>query len=107
MEETCKVKGPDGYEYEPVWVHPPTPAMLGLETGDVVKMYNERGAVLGGVLVTERIMPGAVLSGSRCACDTIVLGEGGLDRGGANNLIAPTPTTSEERGRRGDRGLPG
>ena len=92
--ETCKVTGPDGYKYEPVWVNPIDAGKLGLETGDVVKIYNERGAVLGGVIVTERIMPGAVYQDHGSRCDTIVLGEGGLDRGGANNLIAPTATTS-------------
>ena len=40
-------------------------------------------------------MPGAVYQDHGARCDTIVLGEGGLDRGGANNLIAPTPTTSQ------------
>ena len=93
--ETCKVTGPDGYKYEPVWVNPKDAGMLGLETGDIVKVYNERGAVLGGVMVTERIMPGVVLQDHGARCDTIVLGEGGLDRGGANNLIAPTATTSK------------
>ena len=54
--ETCKVTGPDGYKYEPIWVNPIDAGKLGLETGDIAKIYNERGAVLGGV-VTERIMP--------------------------------------------------
>ena len=52
MEETCKVTGPDGYKYEPVWVNPADAGLLGLSTGDIVKLYNERGAVLGGVRVT-------------------------------------------------------
>lgn len=51
-------------------------------------------SVLGGVIVTERIMPGAVYQDHGARCDTVVLGEGGLDRGGANNLIAPYATTS-------------
>ena len=41
-------------------MHPTDAGKLGLATGDVVKVHNERGAVLGGVLVTERIVPGAV-----------------------------------------------
>ena len=94
MEE-CKVTGPDGYKYEPLWIHPIDAGKLGLETGDVAKIYNERGAVLGGVRVTERIMPGAVYQDHGSRCDTIKLGEHGLDRGGANNLIAPTATTSK------------
>ncbi len=94
MEEYVKVTGPDGYKYEPVWVHPTDAGALGLETGDIVKIYNERGAVMGGVRVTERIRPGVVYQDHGSRVDSAVLGRGGLDRGGANNLIAPTPTTS-------------
>ncbi len=93
--ETCKVTGPDGYRYEPVWVNPVDAGKLGLSTGDVVHVYNERGAVLGGVIVSERIMPGAVYQDHGARVDTVVVGERGFDRGGANNLIAPTATTSK------------
>ncbi|MEG0759699.1 MAG: molybdopterin dinucleotide binding domain-containing protein, partial [Raoultibacter sp.] len=93
--ETCKVVGPDGYKYEPIWVNPIDAGKLGLKSGDVAKIYNERGAVLGGVIVTERIIPGAVCQDHGSRVDSIVLGDGGLDRGGANNLIAPVPTTSQ------------
>ncbi len=93
--QTCKVVGPDGYAYEPVWVNPIDAGKLGLKTGDVAKLYNERGGVLGGVIVSERIMPGAVYQDHGARVDTIVSGVGGLDRGGANNLIAPSATTSK------------
>ena len=94
MEEYVKVTGPDGYKYEPVWVHPKDAGKLGLESGDIVRIYNERGSVMGGVRVTERIMPGAISQDHGARVDGVVLGTGGLDRGGANNLIAPTATTS-------------
>ncbi|MEG0503972.1 MAG: dehydrogenase, partial [Raoultibacter sp.] len=58
-------------------------------------IYNERGAVLGGIRVTERILPGAVYQDHGSRVDSITLGRGGLDRGGANNLIAPYQTTSK------------
>jgi trimethylamine-N-oxide reductase (cytochrome c) len=60
--QTCKIKGADGYMYEPLWIHPSDAARRGIKTGDIVKVYNERGAVLGGALVWERIMPGVVYS---------------------------------------------
>lgn len=91
----CKVVGPDGYAYEPVWVNPRDAAKLGLADGDVVALSNERGSVLGGVRVTERIMEGVVSQDHGARADVIVPGTGGLDRGGANNLIAPTATSSE------------
>jgi len=89
---TCKVTGPDGYQYEPVWINPKDAAKLGVGDGDVVKIYNDRGWVLGGVYVTERIMPGVVYQDHGARLDPIVLGES--DRGGANNLICPSATTS-------------
>lgn len=93
--ETCKVAGPDGYLYEPIWIHPSDAAKHGLTSGDIAKLYNERGAVLGGIYVTERIMPGALYQDHGARVDTIVYGKGGLDRGGANNLICPSATTSK------------
>lgn len=93
--ETCKVKGPDGYGYEPVWINPKDAAKKGIKNGDVVRLFNERGSVLGGAIVTERIMEGALYQDHGARVDVIVGGTGGLDRGGANNLICPSNTTSK------------
>jgi len=90
---TCKVRGPDGYQYHPVWIHPLDAAERGIKDGDVVKIFNERGGVLCGAYVTERIMPGVVSSDHGAKYDPIVPGE--LDRGGANNTICPRKTTSK------------
>jgi molybdopterin guanine dinucleotide-containing S/N-oxide reductase-like protein len=90
---TCKVKGPDGYYYEPLWIHPTDAERRGIRNGDVVCIFNERGGVLGGSYVTERIMPGVVYMDHGARYDPIVLGE--LDRGGAINTITPHNTTSK------------
>jgi len=90
---TCKVKGPDGYQYHPVWLHPATAAERGICDGDIVSVYNERGVVLGGVYVTERIMPGVIYMDHGAKLDPIALGE--IDRGGAINCIVPTKPTSK------------
>jgi len=90
---TCKVKGPDGYLYEPVWINPVDAGPLGIKDGDVVKVYNDRGYVLGGAYVTERIMPGVIYQDHGTRLDPIVPGES--DRSGANNLICPTMVTSK------------
>ncbi len=89
---TCKIKGPDGYLYEPVWINPQDASKLGVRDGDVVKLFNERGGVLGGAYVTERIMPGVIYQDHGARVDPIVPGL--LDRGGANNMICPHNTTS-------------
>ncbi len=90
--ETCKVKGPDGYQYQPVWIHPSDAAKRGIKNGDVVKVYNERGTVLCGAYLTERIVPGAISVDHGAKYDPIVPGE--LDRGGAINMITPHNLTS-------------
>jgi trimethylamine-N-oxide reductase (cytochrome c) len=84
---TCKVRGPDGYLYEPVWIHPSEASKRGIENGDVVKIHNERGGVLAGAYVTERIKPGVAYIDHGARYDPIIPGE--LDRGGAINTITP------------------
>jgi anaerobic selenocysteine-containing dehydrogenase len=90
---TCKVKGPDGYNYEPLWMNPVDAAGRGIKNGYVVKIYNERGVVLGGAYVTERLMPGVVYMDHGARYDPMVPGK--LDRGGAINTITPHNTTSK------------
>jgi molybdopterin guanine dinucleotide-containing S/N-oxide reductase-like protein len=90
---TCKVKGCDGYNYEPLWINPKDAEKRGIKTGDIVKVFNERGAVLGGAYVTERLIPGAAYMDHGARCDWVIPGK--LDRGGAIDLISPTGIISK------------
>ncbi|MFC1905479.1 molybdopterin-dependent oxidoreductase [Chloroflexota bacterium] len=90
---TCKVKGFDGYMYEPLWINTEEAKKRGINNGDLVKIYNERGSVLGGAYVTERLMPGVAYMDHGARCDWIIPGE--VDRGGAINLISPDGITSK------------
>jgi molybdopterin guanine dinucleotide-containing S/N-oxide reductase-like protein len=91
--ETCKVRGADGYQYHPLWINPADAAARGIKNGDVVSIFNERGVVLAGAYVTERIIPGAVGIDHGAKYDPIVAGE--IDRGGAINTIVPRNITSK------------
>ena len=91
--ETCKVRGADGYQYHPLWINPVDAEKRGIKKGDVVSIVNERGTVLAGAYVTERIMPGVVGIDHGSKYDCIVPGE--IDRGGAINSIVPRNTTSK------------
>lgn len=91
--ETCKVRGVDGYQYEPVWIHPVDAARRGIKHGDIVKVFNERGEVLAGAYLTERVMPGNVNMDHGARFDPIDMGK--LDRGGAINTITPFNITSK------------
>ena len=90
---TCKVKGFDGYMYEACWIHPKDAETRGIEDGDIVKVFNERGGVLCGALVLERIMPGVISIDHGARADSIIPGK--LDRGGAINMITPAGLTSK------------
>ena len=79
--------------YEPLWLNLQEAAKRGIENEDIVKVYNERGAVLGGAYITERLMPGVAYMDHGARCDWIIPGE--LERGGAINLISPAGTTSK------------
>ena len=45
---------------EPVWVHPVDARLRGIADGDVVRLFNTRGACLAGAVITEAIRPGVV-----------------------------------------------
>ena len=89
---TGKVKGWDGYHYEPAWMNTQDAADRGISDGDIIRVYNERGSVLCGAFVSERIMKGAVSIDHGARTDFIIPGV--LDRGGAINLITPEGLTS-------------
>jgi anaerobic selenocysteine-containing dehydrogenase len=91
--ETCKLKGPDGYQYHPAWLHPSEAEKRGIKHGDVISIYNDRGTVLAGAYITERIMPDVVYIDHGAKWDPIAVGE--IDRGGAINTIVPRNTTSK------------
>lgn len=90
--ETMKIKGRDGYSYEPCWLSPREAAKRGIQTGDIVKVFNDRGIVLCGAYVTERIIERACYVDHGARLDPII--PGWLDRGGAINTICPLSNTS-------------
>lgn len=90
--ETTKVKGPDGYLYEPLWISPEDADAREIEDGDIVKLFNDRGIVLTGARISERVMPGSVVVAKGSRVDPIAPH---IDRGGAINLISPEETVSK------------
>lgn len=90
--ETMKVEGPDGYKYEPIWLNPADAEKRGIKNGDIVKLYNERGIILTGARLSERVIPGAVVVNKGSRVDPIAPH---LDRGGAANLISPENQVSK------------
>ena len=80
----------DGYYYWVVRIHPGDAAARGIRPGGLVKVFNDRGAVICAAQLTERVRPGTVHSyESSAVYDPI--GEPGLspDRGGCMNILTP------------------
>ena len=91
--ETMKIRAKDGYQYEPAWINTETACKYGINHGDIIKVYNERGTVLCAAYVTERLIPRAVYVDHGSRFDPIDAQS--LDRGGAINLITPHNITSK------------
>jgi biotin/methionine sulfoxide reductase len=45
---------------EPIRIYPEDAAIRGICTGDVVRLYNDRGACLAGALLSDALRPGVV-----------------------------------------------
>ncbi len=82
----------DGYSWRTVRIHPLDADARDIKDGDIIKMYNDRGAVLGIAQVTERVRPGVIHSyESSGKYDPLEPGKAGsVDRGGCVNQLTPS-----------------
>ncbi len=73
---------------EPLTLNPLDAQARGLRDGDVAKVFNERGAFLAGVIVSDGIRPGVVQIATGAWFDPLVRGEpGSLEKHGNPNVI--------------------
>jgi biotin/methionine sulfoxide reductase len=73
---------------EPIWIHPDDATARGIETGDVVRVFNDRGACLAGALVTRDVRPAVVQLATGAWYDPLEPGQvGTLDRHGNPNVL--------------------
>ncbi len=86
--KASKIKG-----REPIWLHPHDAAARDLTHGDIVRVFNERGAVLAGAVVTDRVMPGVVQFATGAWYDPTE--PGGLDKHGNPNVLTRDQGTSK------------
>ena len=87
----------DGYDWWPIRIHSSDARARGIKRDDIVKVYNDRGAVLCIAQVTERVRPGLVHSyESSARYDPLEPGKAGsIDRGGCMNLLTPSRMVSK------------
>ncbi len=80
---------------EPAWINPVDAKARGIENGDVVRVFNDRGACLAGAVVTENVMPLVVQIATGAWFDPLVPGEiGSLDKHGNANMLTRDAGTS-------------
>jgi biotin/methionine sulfoxide reductase len=77
---------------EPVLIHPDDAAARGIADGDIVRLYNDRGACLAGARLSDAVMPGAVVLRTGAWYDPET--PGGLDRHGNPNVLTLDKGTS-------------
>jgi trimethylamine-N-oxide reductase (cytochrome c) len=89
-------KGKDGYYYWVLRINPVDAEKRDIRDGDLVEVYNDRGAVICIAEVTERIRPGVVHAYMGSAVYDPI-GEPGEspDRGGCINLLTPSRLMSK------------
>jgi biotin/methionine sulfoxide reductase len=81
---------------EPVWLHPDDAAPRSIRDGDVVRIYNDRGACLAGAVVTDAIRPGVIQLATGAWFDPLdpaIIGS--LDKHGNPNVLTLDKGTSK------------
>jgi len=86
-----KIKG-----REPVTMHPQDAAVRGLRDGDIVRVFNERGACLAGLIVSDGVRPGVIQLATGAWYDPQHTGEGAsMDKHGNPNMLTIDKGTSK------------
>jgi len=83
----------DGYYYWIVRLNTADAAARGIKDNDLVKLFNDRGAVICAAQITERVLPGVIHARQASAVYDPVGKPGySVDRGGCINQLTPSRT---------------
>jgi biotin/methionine sulfoxide reductase len=81
---------------EPIMLHPEDAKTRSLNNGDIVRVFNHRGACLGGVVIDDQVMQGVVQMSTGAWYDPLEPGvSGSLCKHGNPNLLTPDIGTSQ------------
>jgi biotin/methionine sulfoxide reductase len=85
VSRASKVRG-----REPIRMNTDDAGQRGLVEGDVVRVFNDRGAILAGLQVTDTVRPGVVQIATGAWYDPMEAGRiGSLDKHGNPNVLTP------------------
>jgi biotin/methionine sulfoxide reductase len=81
---------------EPIMLHPHDAQQRKLEAGDIVRVFNDRGACLAGVTIDDRVRRGVVQMSTGAWFDPLEPGKpGSLCKHGNPNVLTPDKGTSK------------
>ncbi len=81
---------------EPIMLHPVDAESRNLRNGDIVRVFNDRGACLGGIVIDDQIMPTVVQMSSGAWYDPLHPGQSeSLCKHGNPNVLTPDIGTSQ------------
>jgi len=100
LRETYAVAG-----HEPITLHPIDAQSRGIVAGDVVRVWNQRGQVLAGAVVTEGIKPGVICIHEGAWPDLDVTAGGICKNGAVNVLTKDLPSSRLGNGCAGNTAL--
>ncbi len=81
---------------EPIRLNPADAAVRGIAPGDVVRVFNARGALLAGAVLSEAVMPGVVVLATGAWYDPAEpASPGSLDKHGNPNVLTADRGTSK------------
>src|SRR5271166_691501 len=91
---------------EPMRIHPDDARRREIADGDVVRVFNDRGAMLAGAVLSDQVRPGVIQIATGVWFDPIVPGEiGSLDKHGNPNVLTHIETCAGSGGaKRAGRG---
>ena len=78
----------------PVRIHPSDTAARGIASGDIVRLFNDRGARLAGAVVSDQVMAGVVQLSTGAWYDPADLGADPLEVHGNPNVLTEDRGTS-------------
>ena len=91
VSRNSKIKG-----REPVRLHPRDAAGRGILDGDIVRIFNDRGAILAGAVLTDHVRSGVIQIATGAWFDPLIPGESGsLDHHGNPNVLTIDKGTSK------------
>jgi biotin/methionine sulfoxide reductase len=90
---------------EPVRLHPADAAARGLRDGDIVRIFNDRGACLAGLVVDDAVRPGVAQLSTGAWYDPDAANPGFCRHGNPNVLTADRPSSTLSQGCTGQLAL--